>query len=109
MVWVLLSLVAFLQLIGAHFTYLKSSRDSWYFVPFMIIVSLCSSLAWCLSARILDKTSNIMFYSLVWDTVLFISYYAVPLILHRNEFNGYTVIGSILVISGLLVCKLASN
>jgi uncharacterized membrane protein YhhN len=108
-VWWLLILVTILQGAGAYFTYTRQLRDGHYFIPYMLLVSVVSSLVWCMSSKMLANTNKILYYSLVWDAALFFSYYAIPLTLYKQDIPISSVIGAALVIIGLLIAKMGAS
>lgn len=107
MTWLLLMLVMILQAVGAYMSYTKNYRDWTLYMPYMFAVSITSSLIWCISTRLLNNTQKILYYSLVWDTALFLCYYAIPLTLYRQELSWKSVVGAVLVLTGLVIVKLS--
>lgn len=108
MTWLLLLLVMMLQAVGAYMSYAKNCRDWVLYMPYMLIVSIASSFIWCISTRLLNNTQKILYYSLVWDTALFLCYYAIPLTLFRQELSWKTMVGAALVLTGLVTVKLST-
>lgn len=86
-------------------TYTKSLRDSWIFLAIMISTALAGSWLWVIASRRLDKMSDLLWFSLVWDLLMVAAYYLIPLFFyeHKMTWQSWAAIG--LISAGIIWFK----
>lgn len=94
---------------GAYCTYSKSFRESWAYLPVFVGLSLIGGWLWVTASRRLDTTSNIMLFSLVWDILMVLAYYAGPLILKGERFGWQAYAAAMMTVGGVIWFKLATS
>lgn len=106
----LLSIPAFIVFcLGAYCTYTKEIREAWYFVPLVISLSIISAWIWATVARRLDTTNNLLLFSLVWDMLMVVAYYAGPLLLKEDKFSWQVYASAALTVTGICWFKMATS
>lgn len=103
-----LTIPAFLVFcLGSYCTYTKTIRESWLYVPAFIGISLISSIIWVLIARKLQTTNSILFFSLVWDILMVIAYYAGPIVFKGENLNWQAYAAGVLAVTSVCWFKIA--
>jgi hypothetical protein len=95
--------------IGAICTYTKSIRESWVFLPIFVGLSLLSGWLWVTASRRFDSTANIMLFSLVWDILMVLAYYAGPIILKGDRFGWQAYAAAMMTVAGIFWFKIATS
>jgi hypothetical protein len=94
---------------GAVCTYSKALKDHWIFYVVMIGTALAGSYAWVVASRRLDKVADLMWFSLLWDILMVIAYYAIPFFFYEHKLNWQAWCAMILIIVGILWFKMESG
>jgi drug/metabolite transporter (DMT)-like permease len=94
---------------GAYCTYTKGIRESWVYLPAYIGLSLISSFIWVVVARRLDTTNNLLLFSLVWDVLMVLAYYAGPLIFKGENLSWQAYAAAALTVTGICWFKIATG
>lgn len=106
--YMLLLPVFLLCLAGAGLSYTDSLRQSRWYIPWMVFLgAACAGLfAW--AAVILDSSEKIYTFSLLYDSVMALCYYLIPLAILGVSVPPTVLVGATFVVLGLLVVKLGS-
>jgi hypothetical protein len=94
---------------GSYTTYSKTFRDSSYYLPSFVALSLVSGWLWVVASRRLDSTSNILMFSMVWDLMMVIAYYAGPLVFKGESFNWQAYAAAGVMATGMVWFKVATS
>lgn len=95
--------------LGSYCTYTREVRESSYFIPLVISLSLVSSWIWAVVARNLSTTNHILFFSLIWDILMVLAYYAGPILLKENKFSWQVYASAALTVTGICWFKIATS
>ena len=107
--WLLTIPVFIVFCVGAYCTYTKDIRESWIYFPAYIGLSFISSLIWVLAARRLDTTNSLLLFSLVWDVLMVLAYYAGPLIFKGENLSWQAYAAASLTVTGICWFKIATG
>lgn len=109
MTWLLLIPGFVVFAAGAYCSYSKGFRDSSYYLPTFVFLSLVSGWLWVIASRRLDSVKDIMFFSLMWDVLMVVAYYAGPLVLKGDGFNWQAYAAAALAAAGIVWFKIATG
>lgn len=86
-------------ILSSVFTYTKSLKESVWFLIVMIATSLLGSYCWVVASRRLDTLADQLWYSIVWDILMMVAYYVLPLFFleHKMNWQSWAAIGMIVV------------
>lgn len=85
---------------GSYFSYTKELRDSSYYYPTLVIMTMVSSFVWVRATRKLDNNNAIIYFSLCWDILTVLAYYVGPLIFKGDKLT----VQSYLAALGTIAC-----
>ena len=86
-------------------SYADTARRHWSYVPGMMILGSLTTLIFAYGSKLLDDKSRIFVYSLAYDCMMALCYYILPLIVLGVRVNAGVMIGSVLIIVGLIIIK----
>lgn len=92
---------------GSYCTYTKAVRDSPYYLPVFVFLALASGLLWVYASRQLDDTFKILLFSLIWDGLMVLAYYAGPLIVKGGNLSWQAWVAAGVTIVGIFWFKMA--
>lgn len=104
--WFLLAPVFLVFTLGAWASYSDKWRDSVWFFPTVAGTGFVCSVLWYLASRALACKELIFTYSLVWDSLMMVAYYVLPLLVMGVRPGPGVMLGGALIVSGMLVIKL---
>ncbi len=106
--WLLL-IPAFLTfIIGSYTTYTKEIRDSSYYLLIFVSLSVVCGWLWVKASRKLDNTMGILIFSMVWDLLMAIAYYAIPVIFKGENLGWQTYAATAVMICGMIWFKVVT-
>ena len=105
MVWFLLLPVAALFVLGSVFSYRADLRALSWFVPVYVGAALLCALVWVWCVRSLNDNHQIFVLSLVWDLLMVLCYYLLPLALFEVKFDRCSWAGFGLMLAGMALIK----
>lgn len=82
--------------------------SSWY-VWLGLLIALLGNLVWMLIAKSSDNSNQMMFYALLWDSMVVMSFVLVPVFAYGVKLSLVTIIGIATTTLGLIVMKLGSS
>jgi hypothetical protein len=98
---------------GAYCSYTKAIRDHWVYLPAFVILTMLCGWLWVVASRNLgkdgDAVKEIMFFSLVWDVLMIVAYYALPLLIKGESFNWQAYVAAGLAMIGIVWFKVATG
>lgn len=106
MEWIIITVTAVLYAMGCWLTYADGARNYWWYVPLGVLIGAVVNLFWFLAVKWLDDKQRIFVFNLIWDSVLLLIYYILPLILFGVSIDKKMVLAMTLIISGMVVLKL---
>lgn len=107
MIIILLTLTFLLYSGYASLSYFEVIRESIWFIPGGLLLALLGNLCWLILARILKVPEDIFFYGIVFDLIVTFSFLLTPFILQKVNINGITILGSIILLIGLILIKVS--
>lgn len=107
--WLYLIPVFACFVVGACSTYVKVIRDSSYYLPTIVLVSLLNAVFWCRATKQLETVSQLMLFSLAFDALMVLAYYGGPILSQGRNFPPGAYYGAGLAIVGLVWFKLATE
>ena len=92
-------------ILSSVFTYNKVLKESSWFLVIMIGTSLLGSYMWVVASRRLNELSDQLWFSLVWDILMMVAYYLIPLFFleHKMNWQSWAALG--LIVIGILWFK----
>lgn len=109
MEWLILFAAMVFYSISLLLCYSQGIRSAWYYVPLALSIGLCTSLMWTLSVKIIDNKEKIFFFSLCWEFLVILVDCLIPIVFFGISANKYMVIGSVIVVLGLIVMRLNTH
>ncbi len=94
-----------LLFLGSWATFTDSVRQSRWYVPAMMILSLLNALIFGIAARMLNDKERIFVLSLVLDALMVFAYYLVPLLAFGVRPSTPVLVGTGLIVLGFLFVK----
>lgn len=80
--------------LGSFYPYSREWREHWSYMPVFIALMVIGGFIWVIASRVLgkgeDHVKQIMLFSLMWDVIMIVAYYALPLILKGERFTDST-------------------
>jgi len=101
--------MALMFIASAVCTYTKSLKESWIFLIIMLVTACLGSWLWVVASRRLDKISDLIWFSLVWDMLMVAAYYLIPLFFYEHKMNWQSWAAISLIIAGIMWLKLQSE
>ena len=106
--WYLLAPAFVCFVVGAFVSYSEKFKATNWFLPTYMVVGTLASLIWVYAVAKMNRQS-VYLYSLVWDMVLMIAYYVIPMLflVKMSEMKPGVLVGVGIMLTGLLVIKLS--
>ncbi len=95
--------------IGAGISYTDSIRKSQWFIPAYFSVGFVGMVCWVWACRLIDDKQKLYLFSLAWDFLMVVCYYALPLLIFEFKFNKGVIIGMLIMLVGLVIVKVYGN
>ncbi len=95
--------------LGAAVTYHRPARDSAWFLPAFLAASLLAGWLWTVGARRCDTVAGLLFFSLAWDGLMVLAYYAGPLVLKGGGLGWQAYAAAGVTAAGLVWFKAATG
>lgn len=80
-------------------------QTAWYY-PVGIMAAIIANLIWLWISKLDSNPSSLAIKGLYWDSMLTITYMAVPLLFFGAKLNNYQISGLLLIFLGLVLTKL---
>lgn len=93
--------------LGAFLSYHKPSREAWWFVPLLGLLSLTSGMLWAWAARRLPSDRELYAFGLFWDVAVIAAYSVLPLAAFGVRLSPAAWLGFCLVLLGTCLVKWA--
>lgn len=103
-----LVIVAFLYAITCYLTFDEKVREQWWYFPLGILLGIVCNFLWFWAAKYIGDKEKIYVFSLCWDTTMTLVYYALPIFLFGVRLDRWSVLGVLLMVSGLAIIKMRS-
>ena len=106
--YMLLIPVFVLCVAGSGLSYTDDLRRSpWYTFWMVVLGGACAGLfAW--GAKLLDDRERLYVFSLWYDSTLYFCYYGLPILLFATRPSPGVLLGTVIVLAGLVVVKVSS-
>lgn len=91
--------------IGSYCSYTPSIRSHWSYIPITIAISIIGGFLWAWTAKRCPNNKEVLFWSLVWDCLMVVAYYALPLAFGAANIPFKAYIAAGLVVFGLIWFK----
>jgi drug/metabolite transporter (DMT)-like permease len=89
----------------AFMSYKNSFKLMWWFMPLGIFLSVLGSTLWMYVAKITIDANKLAILGLYWDSILTLTYIAVPILFFSARFNFNQTLGIVFIIIGILLTK----
>jgi drug/metabolite transporter (DMT)-like permease len=106
--FVALFLIGIMYGFSAWLTYKESNRNSSWFIPALLAIGTVVNLVWAGMARYLDNKQKIYIFSLLWDTVMVLVWYFIPILFFGVKIDRWILLGVLLMVLGLSIIKVRS-
>jgi drug/metabolite transporter (DMT)-like permease len=93
----------------AWLTFAPSMKASSYLIPLGITMAIAGNFLWIMMARSIHQPAALVYYGMLWDSMITISFILVPIIFFGVRFNFVSGIGCTLVLVGLTLMKLGTH
>lgn len=107
--WLYLIPTFFCFAVGACATYVRVIRESSYYLPTIVAVSLVNAVLWCRATKQLETVSQLMLFSLAVDALMVLAYYGGPILSQGRSLPPGAWYGAGLAVAGLVWFKLATE
>jgi hypothetical protein len=104
--WYTLIAASFLHLLGAFITYNTAIKASSWYLPAGMLAGMASTVLWFSVVKMCTDNKELFIYGLAWDALLMAAYMLVPLLLFHVNLDWKQILGTILVVAGLILTKL---
>ena len=95
---------------AAFVTFHEPVHKSRWFIPAYLTAGLACNIIWCVVTRYyLEGKDRIYSFSLMWDTVIVLVWYLIPLFAFGVKIDKWGVLGLALMILGLAIFKLRNH
>lgn len=95
--------------IGSVATYSATIRNSWQYYPMYVGSMLACAFLWISASRTINDPVKILFYSLVWDCLMLLAYYAAPLVLKGHNLSWQAYAAAAVAVVGVVWFKVATE
>lgn len=89
---------------GAWLSYTEYTKSAPWYVPLMAVLGAGCAALFAIAARRMSKT-EVYTYSLWYDGAVAFAYYLLPVLIWDAKLTAGIVVGTLLVVSGLVVVK----
>ena len=93
-------------LAGAFIAYDTAIKASPWFLPVGITIGIGSNLIWLYVTKLTLDNKQLFLYGLIWDVMMMAAYIVIPLTLFDVVLDWKQIVGTILVVAGLILTKL---
>lgn len=100
-----LFLATILFLLGCYLSYLSEYRQTTWFVWVGVFLGILTNFLWFYTIKCIDDKQKIYIFSLTWDAIMVFIYYGLPLIIFGVKLDKYSLLGLILLVTGIIVLK----
>lgn len=107
--WTIIGIAALIYAISAIMNFSPTLRNSSWFYPMSITLSLATTLLWAYLARILDDKDKIFIATIFWDIAVHGTFLIIPIVMFNVKLNPMAWLGILLVIVGFVLIKTYSN
>lgn len=104
-----LLMVTFIYSIASMATYKQEIRDSNFFLPISMSVSIMSSLLWVFTVKTMNDTDKIIAFSMAWDIIIVALYAVIPAMLQEKSIGWQGWIALTIAIAGVLWFKAVTD
>lgn len=105
----MLILGTFIYSTYAWLTFAPSMKMSALLLPLGIMMAVAGNLLWILMARSTQEPAILVYYGMLWDTMITLSFIIVPIVFFGVRFTPFSGLGCVLVLIGLTMMKLGSH
>jgi drug/metabolite transporter (DMT)-like permease len=93
----------------AWLTFAPSMKMSPYLMPFGIGMAVAGNFLWIMMARSIQQPMVLVYYGMLWDTMITLSFILVPVVFFGIRFTLISGLGCLLVLIGLTFMKLGTH
>jgi drug/metabolite transporter (DMT)-like permease len=105
----MLGIGALIYVFYAWLTFSPSMKTSEYLMPLAIAMAIAGNLLWIKMARSIQEPAALVYYGMLWDSMITVSFIVVPIIFFGVRFNVISGFGCVLVLAGLTMMKLGTH
>lgn len=91
--------------IMAWMSYYDPIKESVYYYPLGILLSIIVNIGWFTIAKIVSDKDDILIYGAFWDSIIIFTFTAVPFLFFGVRLGMKDSIGFGLILAGILVIK----
>ena len=99
--------------LGSYYSYSRTMREHWSYLPVFVALMVIGGFIWVFASRALgkdeDHVKKIMLFSLAWDVIMIVAYYALPLICKGQGFSWQAYAAAALTVGGIFWFKVATG
>jgi hypothetical protein len=99
--------------LGSFYSYSRAMREHWSYLPVFVALMVIGGFIWVAASKKLgageDHVKQIMLFSLAWDVIMIVAYYALPLIFKGEGFNWQAYAAAVVTVAGIFWFKLATG
>ncbi len=105
---ILLYLMSFMSYsFYSYINYSKKIKESIYFFPMGILLSLIGNLFWLLISKEIKSDNKMIIYALIFDGMVMTTFTLIPVLLFGIKLNMTGMIGLMITATGLILLKLS--
>ncbi len=102
---VVLVIISIVYAIGCAFTYNEKFRQSDWFVLIGVAIGVTINALWFYAVKCLDDKDRIYTFGLIWDSIMMITYYLLPILMFGVKLDKVTIIALLLIVIGMVLLK----
>lgn len=81
-------------------------QSNWYF-PVGLTLAIIVNILWLYIAKHSPDKNELYIRALIWDAMIVGAFVVVPLVMHGVRLSGWTLVGCIFIIIGLVLTKVS--
>jgi drug/metabolite transporter (DMT)-like permease len=105
----MLAIGTLIYTIYAWLTFSPSMKASSYLIPLGISMAIAGNYLWITMARSIQQPAELVYYGMLWDSMITLSFILVPIVFFGVRFNLVSGIGCGLVLVGLTLMKMGTH
>lgn len=103
--YIILFLMSVCFTLGCWLSYDEEIKKSIWYFPLGIGLGIITSFFWYYICIIITEKNRLYVYSLIWEVVMVLIYYGMPILFFNVKLEKTTLLGAFLIISGIFVLK----
>lgn len=108
MQWLIIAFVALLYVVSSYVSFDDRPKGDWIFAATVMALSTIMSVCWYVLVYITDDKRDLYIYGLSWDLIMTAIFYLTPVLIANLSINRWSIVGLVMMFTGLMVLKFSS-